>query len=96
LPIPVSSNWIRTRTSEVFSPARGVAKSSATGGIAPGEFVRAMLWVLSFSDRAHDLLDIARRASLDFSLIARAASALESAGLVRTTEPKAAGWSNLT
>ncbi len=67
-----------------------------TGGIAPGQFEHAMLWVLSFSDRAHDLLDIARRSGLDFDLIARAASALESAGLARTMEPQAAARRNLT
>src|SRR5579862_3387525 len=64
-----------------------------TGGLPPGEFEHAMLWVLSFSDRAHDLLDIAQRSRIEFHLIARAASALESAGLVCTTLPQAAGWS---
>lgn len=66
------------------------------GGVAPGEFEHAMLWVLSFSDRAHDILDIARRSGLDFDLIARAAAALESAKLVRTMELQDAEWRNLT
>ena len=56
------------------------------GGGAPGEFEHALLWVLSFSDGEHDLLAIAERSGLDFGLIARAAAALEDAGLARTIE----------
>jgi aminopeptidase-like protein len=66
-----------------------------TGGTGPGQFEHAMLWVLSFSDRSHDLLHVAQRSGLDFDLIARAASALESAGLVGTVEPTTSRRSNL-
>ena len=37
---------------------------SRGGGIAPGEFEHALLWVLSLSDGAHDLLAIAQRSGL--------------------------------
>ena len=54
------------------------------GGTAPGAFEHALLWVLSFSDGAHDLLSIAQRSGLEFDLLARAAAALEDAGLAST------------
>lgn len=56
------------------------------GGAAPGEFEHALLWVLSYSDGEHDLLAIAERSGLDFRLLARAATALESAGLARSLD----------
>ena len=56
------------------------------GGTAPGAFEHALLWVLSFSDGAHDLLAIAQRSGLDFDLLARAATALEDAGLAKTMD----------
>ena len=56
------------------------------GGTAPGAFEHALLWVLSFSDGAHDLLSIAQRSGLEFELVARAAAALEGAGLARTMD----------
>jgi aminopeptidase-like protein len=43
-----------------------------------------LLWVLSLSDGAHDLLSIAQRSGLDFASLDRAASALEKSGLVKT------------
>jgi aminopeptidase-like protein len=58
----------------------------SVGGAMPGEFEHALLWVLSFSDGEHDLLAIAERSRMDFELIARAAGALEEAGLARTVE----------
>jgi aminopeptidase-like protein len=61
----------------------------SVGGTAPGEFEHALLWVLSYSDGEHDLLAIAERSGLDFALLARAAAALEDAGLARTTEQDA-------
>jgi aminopeptidase-like protein len=61
----------------------------SVGGTAPGEFEHALLWVLSYSDGAHDLLAIAERSGLDFGLLARAAAALEDAGLARTIEQDA-------
>jgi aminopeptidase-like protein len=56
------------------------------GGAAPGEFEHALLWVLSYSDGEHDLLAIAERSGMDFDLVARAAAALEEAGLARGVE----------
>lgn len=58
----------------------------SVGGTAPGEFEHALLWVLSYSDGEHDLLAIAERSGMDFGLLARAAAALEDAGLARTIE----------
>jgi aminopeptidase-like protein len=61
-----------------------------TGGTAPGELEHALLWVLSYSDGEHDLLQIAERSGVDFALLARAAATLEGAGLARTvTEEQA-------
>lgn len=56
------------------------------GGTAPGALEHALLWVLSFSDGAHDLLAIAQRSGLEFDLLARAAAALEDAGLASTMD----------
>jgi len=55
----------------------------ATGGAArlPG-FELALLWVLSFSDGRHSLLDIAERAGLPFPAIRAAADALAGAKLL--------------
>ena len=56
----------------------------ATGGEAiPRDSQMALLWVLSFSDGRHSLLDIAQRAGLPFSIIREAATALERTGLLR-------------
>jgi aminopeptidase-like protein len=41
-----------------------------------------LLWVLSFSDGSHDLVDIARRSGLPFAVLADAADALAAAGLL--------------
>jgi aminopeptidase-like protein len=54
------------------------------GGTAPGEGEQAMLWLLSLGDGAHDLVDAAQRSGLGVSLLARAADALERAGLLAT------------
>ncbi|MGW7416850.1 DUF4910 domain-containing protein [Streptomyces sp. NPDC054863] len=43
----------------------------------------AMLWVLSMSDGAHSLLDVAERAALPFAAVAVAAEALHGAGLIK-------------
>ena len=45
--------------------------------------IMAMLWVLSFSDGQHSLLDIAERSGLKFSDIENAATQLEGAGLLK-------------
>jgi aminopeptidase-like protein len=47
------------------------------------DFQRAMLWVLNRSDGRESLLAIAGRAGLPFALLRRAATALESEGLLR-------------
>lgn len=54
----------------------------AIGGRGPGDIEHALLWVLSLSDGAHDLVAIADRSRLDFALVERAAAALEEAGLL--------------
>lgn len=61
----------------------------SVGGMGPGEFEHALLWVLSFSDGENDLLSISERSGIEFELLARAATALESAGLAATVrEPQ--------
>ena len=56
----------------------------AVGGLHPGEFEHALLWVLSMADGAQDLVAVAHRSGLPFELIERAACELERVGLVRT------------
>ena len=46
----------------------------------------AMLWVLNLSDGKHDLLDIAKRASVPFDEMSKAADALWRAGLLALTK----------
>jgi aminopeptidase-like protein len=53
------------------------------GGHGPREFELAVLWVLNQSDGKADLLQIAERSGVDFSLIAEAAAALVKVGLLR-------------
>jgi aminopeptidase-like protein len=53
-----------------------------TGGMAPRGFEMALLWVLSFSDGRHTLLEIAERSGLPFHGIRQAAEALAAGGLV--------------
>ena len=60
------------------------------GGKPPGEFEHALLWLLALGDGHHDLVDAARRSSLDFELLARAADSLEKAGLLRPQQRRAA------
>jgi aminopeptidase-like protein len=63
------------------------------GGLADAtEMEYALLWVLNLSDGTHSLLDVAERADLPFSSIARAADALLAAGLLQSA---AATGSNL-
>jgi aminopeptidase-like protein len=59
------------------------------GGKAAAAMEMALLWVLSFSDGRHDLLDIAIRSGIRFNQISRAAEALQAAGLLEfgATEP---------
>jgi aminopeptidase-like protein len=64
---------------------------SATGGA--GESRRhelALLWVLNLSDGEHSLLDIARRASLPFDMVKKAADLLEQHRLLQPRDPNRA------
>jgi aminopeptidase-like protein len=54
----------------------------AVGGAGPSEFEHALLWVLNQSDGSNDLIDIARRSSTRYALVAAAADALVRAGLL--------------
>jgi len=58
--------------------------ASMGGRVAPGDFERALLWILSFADGAHDLVSIATRSGLALDLLDEAAEALERADLVAT------------
>ncbi|HMZ00536.1 MAG TPA: DUF4910 domain-containing protein, partial [Burkholderiaceae bacterium] len=53
-----------------------------TGGAGPGEFEHALLWLLNQSDGTRDLIHIAARSKLPLPLLARAAEALQQAGLL--------------
>ena len=59
---------------------RGLLRS--TGGRDPSKLEHALFWVLNQSDGSKDLLDIALRSDLAFSLIASAAESLVAAGLL--------------
>ena len=52
------------------------------GGMAPGAFEHALLWVLNQADGTRDLLAIAERAGLPFETVDTAADALAQAGLL--------------
>ncbi len=54
-----------------------------TGGLHPGEFEHALLWVLNQSDGTRSLLEIADRSGLSFDTIAAAAEALRNVQLLR-------------
>jgi aminopeptidase-like protein len=53
------------------------------GGHGPGEFENAVLWVLNQSDGDSDLLGIARKSGVDYSIVVSAAAALVKVGLLR-------------
>lgn len=53
------------------------------GGQSPVGRENAMLWVLNQADGQHSLLDVSQRAQVGFDTIREAATALESAGLLR-------------
>jgi aminopeptidase-like protein len=59
----------------------------STGGIDIAEQVNARLWVLSLSDCAHSLLDIAERSGLPFRTIRDASATLLDAGLLSIVSP---------
>jgi aminopeptidase-like protein len=57
-----------------------------TGGRNPSEFEHAVLWILNQSDGGPDLLAIAEKSKIPFTLIAEAAKALLGAGLLAPVE----------
>jgi aminopeptidase-like protein len=57
----------------------------SVGGRSPAEREQALLWVLNQSDGTRSLLDTAKRSGLGFPVIREAATALEDAGLLRST-----------
>jgi len=67
---------------------RGLYRAIGAAGNARAHEM-ALLWVLNLSDGQHGLLDIAERARVPFSDIARAAEALQQAGLLLEQKPKA-------
>jgi aminopeptidase-like protein len=60
---------------------RGLYRS-AGGAVATPDQERALLWVLNQSDGSSSLLDVARRSSLRYAVVRRAAERLEEAGLL--------------
>lgn len=54
----------------------------STGGTRPKEREHAMLWVLSFSDARHSLLDISAKSGIDFDVVRAAADDLLAADLL--------------
>ena len=58
----------------------------SVGGNAPSAFEHALLWVLSLADGTQDLVAIADRSGVSFDQILAAATALETAGLLRDCE----------
>ncbi|HTT14031.1 MAG TPA: DUF4910 domain-containing protein [Burkholderiaceae bacterium] len=56
----------------------------SVGGLTPGTFEQAALWVLSMSDGSHDLVEIAARSRIPWAAVLEAASRLEGTGLTRT------------
>lgn len=61
------------------------------GGVEPGEFQHALLWVLNLADGTNDLLAIAERSGVDFEVVERAATELERVQLVRTLDESSPG-----
>jgi aminopeptidase-like protein len=68
---------------------RGLFRS--TGGLHPGEFEHALLWVLNQSDGSQSLLDIAEKSGLAYEVLVAAADALVGVQLLRRVEPILAG-----
>ncbi|NNE18321.1 MAG: DUF4910 domain-containing protein [Myxococcales bacterium] len=54
----------------------------STGGTQPKKREHAMLWILSFSDTQHSLLEISARSGIDFDVVRAAADDLLAAGLL--------------
>lgn len=62
---------------------KGEVRLGKRGLYEPGPTMDAMLWVLNLSDGKHDLLAIARRANMEYGLIALAAQRLVENELLR-------------
>lgn len=54
-----------------------------TGSNNPSDFEHAILWILNQSDGTNDLLNIAKKSKIDYSIIAGAAQALKDVQLIR-------------
>lgn len=61
---------------------RGLFEGVGRGTDRKKEWTLALLWVLNLSDGEHDLLAVADRAGMEFSLIRSAAQALKETGLL--------------
>ncbi len=57
---------------------------ASVGGMSPGRFEHALLWLLSLSDGRHDLVSIAERSQIEWPLLVEAADRLEAAELARS------------
>lgn len=68
----------------------------STGGASPADALSARLWVLSFSDGKHSLLDIAERSGLPFAALNEASEALRAGGLLALAEERRKYYSNAT
>jgi aminopeptidase-like protein len=55
----------------------------SVGGLSPGMFQQAILWLLSLADGEHDLVATAQRSRIEWPVLVEAADRLETAGLVR-------------
>lgn len=64
---------------------RGLYQGIAGENELPG-YELALLWVLNLSDGSHSLLDVAERAGMPFSVVRRAAEALQEAELLAPAE----------
>ncbi len=62
-----------------------------TGGMHPGDFEHALLWVLNQSDGSQNLLQIASKSGLPFELVADAADALADVQLLRRVDSPSLG-----
>jgi aminopeptidase-like protein len=74
----------RSPRGEPWLGKRGLFRS--TGGVNPGDFEHAMLWLLSLADGAHGLRDTQAASGLPIELLQRAAQALVAADLLEEVQ----------
>lgn len=79
----ISLEQFSTVTAAIHAAAAFPERWLEVGGVPPGDFEQALLWVLNYCDGELKLLWIAERSRLGFARIAQAPAALEAAGLVR-------------